>query len=128
MIRSGIAVVLVVLLALFGYFLLTDTSKRTRGEKAKDAAVRVGDTVVDQSVAAAVRGALFGEFKQDARFLHVYRTDGKVLIYGLLPNTLSVEDVTTVACKVPGVEQVEVLVRSRPAYVVAGGSGTDAGP
>lgn len=128
MIRSGIAVVLVVLLALFGYFLLTDTSKRTRGEKAKDAAVRVGDTVVDQSVAAGVRVALLGEFKHDARFLHVYHADGNVLVYGLLPATLSVEDVTAVVRKVPGVKQVEVLVRSRPAHVVAGGDGTAAEP
>jgi osmotically-inducible protein OsmY len=128
MIRSGIAVVLVVLLGLFGYFLLTDTSGRTRGEKAKDAAVRVGDTVVDQSVAAAVRVALLGKFKHDARFLHVYHADANILVYGLLPATVSVEDVTAVARKVPGVEQVEVLVRARPAYVGAEGSGADAEP
>ena len=128
MIRSVIAVVLVILLALFGYFLLTDRTGRTSSEKAKDAAVRVGDTVVDQSVAAAVRVALLGEFKHDARFLHVYHTDGNVLIYGLLPDTLRLDDVTAVARKVPGVEQVEVLVRFRPGYVVSGPAGTGTEP
>ena len=128
MIRSAIAIFLVVLLALFGYFLLTDSSERTRGEKAKDAAARVGDTVMDQSVGGLVSGALLAEFKREARFLHVHYDDGQVVIYGLMPDTLSVEDVAAVARKVPGVEQVEVLVRSRPAHLAGGGSGTDAGP
>jgi hypothetical protein len=128
MIRTGAAVGLLGVLALFGYFLLSDSSQRTRTEKAKDAAVRVGDTLVDQGVAAAVRARLVSEFKHDARFLHVYHDDGRTLIYGLLPDALSPADLAAAARAVAGVEEVDVLVQPRPADVPAAPPAPSGGP
>ncbi len=118
MIRAGVAVVLIGLVGLFGYFYLTDRSGTTKSDKARNAAVQVGDVVVDEGIAELVRVRLTTEFGLErTRYLHVWHDNGKVLVYGLAPETLAAEQIRTEAAKVPGVSSVEVLVQARPAYL-----------
>jgi osmotically-inducible protein OsmY len=118
MIRSGIAVVAVGLVGLFGFYFLTDSSERSHADKAKDAALQVGDTVRDKGVAGLVQVRLATQFGLDAtRFLHVYYDEGRVVVYGMAPESLDLEKLRTEVSKVSGVSEVEVLVNTRPAYI-----------
>lgn len=118
MIRSAVVLAAVCLLGLFGYFYMNDSSGRTNKQKAKDAVVHVGDTVRDQGVASLVSVRLTSKFGLEAtRFLHTYYDDGHVLVYGLLPQTVSADAVRDEAGKVVGVKQVDVVVSPPPAFV-----------
>lgn len=128
MIRSGIAIVALGLLGLFGYFFIQNEGSGTNKEKAKQAAVQVGDTVRDKSVAGLVSVRLTSKFGIEAtRFLHTHFDEGRAVVYGLVPADLTPEAVQAEAASVVGVRQVEVLVAPRPDYVAPlGGSGVDA--
>ena len=120
MMRSGLAIVALGLLALFGYFFMTSSREQSGAERVKQAAVQVGDTVVDQGVAGLVRGRLATTFGLDgARFLHVHFDQGRVLIYGLLPPEVSAEELAAVVREVPKVDEVDVQAMARPAYLNA---------
>jgi hypothetical protein len=117
MIRSLLAFLALGLLALFGYFFVT-TGTGTGSERARQAAVRVGDTVVDESLAGVVRARLAATYGFDgARFLHIHNDNGKILIYGLLPPGARPDDLVAAARSVPGVAAVDVQVLERPAYL-----------
>jgi hypothetical protein len=117
----------VCLLGLFGYFFLSNNSAQSNKEKAKSAAVQLGDTVRDQGVAGLVGVRLKSKFGLEAtRFLHTYFDEGRVLVYGLLPESVSAESVREQAAKVVGVTEVEVLVAVRPAFVDGAAAPADA--
>lgn len=120
MVRTGLAIVALGLLGLFGYFFVTASNRQSNAERAKEAMGQVGDTVRDQGVAGLVRARLATSLGIDgARFLHVYFDEGKVLIYGLLPPGVSEEELVAPVRVLPGVEQVEVRVVARPEYAHA---------
>ena len=86
MVRTGLAIVAIGLLALFGYFYVTSPAEQGGAERAKGAAAHVGDVVVDQGLAGLVRARLTTAFGLEAaRYLHVRADDGHVLVYGLRP-------------------------------------------
>ena len=118
MFKTGFAVAGISLVLLFGYFYVTNNSDAPQSEKAKQAALDVGDAVRDKGVAGLVDVRLKSKFGLDAtRFLHVYYDDGRVLLYGLVPESISAEALAAQADEVPGVDSVDVLVQPRPAYV-----------
>ena len=118
MIKSGLAVVVLGALALGGYFYLADTSERSRSEKAKHAAFDVGDAVRDKGVAGMVDARLKLKFGLDAtRFLHAYYDEGRVVLYGLVPEGVEWQTLVDEAARVPGVTTVELLVQPRPEYI-----------
>ncbi len=118
MLRSLVGLVLLAGAATFAYFFFTNPPAATTGERARKALSDTGEAVVDQGLAAAVHVRLASGAGVDAaRFLHVYNHDGSVVVYGLLPGSLTAEQLTTWAREVPGVKQVEVLVVPRPAHV-----------
>ena len=127
MFKTGFAIGGVSLVLLFGYFYATNKSDAPQVEKAKQAALDVGDAVRDKGVAGLVDVRLKSKFGLDAtRFLHVYYDEGRVLLYGLVPEGLDVETLASQADQVPGVETVDVIVQPRPAYVGSPQSGTGA--
>jgi hypothetical protein len=118
MVKSGIAVVAVGLLALFGYFYAANRGEVSRAEKAKQAAADVGDAVRDKGVAGLVDVRLKTKFGLDAtRFLHAYYDEGHVVLYGLLPAGVDQQLLVDEAAKVPGVSTVELLIQPRPDYI-----------
>jgi osmotically-inducible protein OsmY len=120
MVKSGIAMVLVGGLVLFGYFYATSRTELSRTEKAKQAAKDVGDAVRDKGIASLVQGRLLTKFGLDAtRFLHAYYDEGRVVVYGLVPAELDQQALIDEAAQVPGVSQVQLLVHPRPAYIAA---------
>ena len=127
MIRTGLAIVALGLLAVFGYFFVTASGQRGQAERAKHAAVETKDAVVDQSVAGFVRARLATKYGLDgARFLHVYFDEGRVLVYGLLPPNATAEQIAAEADEVPGVRDAEVRALPRPEYLaVPHRAGTD---
>jgi hypothetical protein len=129
MLRTGLAVIALGLLALFGYFFVMSSPQHTSTERAKQAAVQVSDTLKDQGVAGLVWAALAKSYGADgARFLHVYYNDGRTLIYGFLPNGATADSLAAVARLVPGVKDVDVQVLPRPAYLNPPVAGETAGP
>lgn len=117
MIRSILAFTALGLLALFGYFFVTSQQPSGK-ERAREAAANVGDTVVAEGVAGLVRARLLTTLGYDvARFLHVHNDNGRVLVYGLLPDDVRVEDVIHQARQAPGVTTVDVQVMPRPEYL-----------
>ncbi|MGE0482436.1 MAG: BON domain-containing protein [Phycisphaerae bacterium] len=118
MIRSLFALACLGLLGLFAFFYFNDGSGRAAKERALDAARHVGDTVKDEGIALAVRTRITSVFGFEAgRFLQVYYNDGRVLVYGLVPPEVTAEALAADVRRVPGVQDVEVLVHARPAYV-----------
>ena len=118
MLKTGFAVTGVGLLVLFGYFYATNTSDAPQTEKAKQAALDVGDAVRDKGVAGLVDVRLKSKLGLDAtRFLHVFYDEGRVLLYGLVPAEVDVQALANEADQVPGVTAVDVLVQTRPEYV-----------
>jgi len=118
MIRSGVAMVAVGLLGLFGFYFLTDSSQRSPADKAKDAAIQVGDIVRDKGVAGLVQVRLVSRFGVEAtRFLHAYYDEGRLVLYGMVPESLDLEALRSEAAKVSGVAEVEMLVHARPAFI-----------
>ena len=118
MIRTCLVVFVLGLLGLFGYFIVTAPGDQSGAERAKGAALQVGDVVVDQGVAGLVHARLTASLGlETARFLHVHADDGRVLIYGLLPPSVSSEDLAERARSVPGVKRVDVQVLPRPGYL-----------
>ncbi|MBU0637785.1 MAG: hypothetical protein KKB50_02895 [Planctomycetes bacterium] len=116
MIRSGLAVAVLALLGLFGYYFVSDRGDKSGTDKAKDAIAQVGDTVVDRGVAGLVQVRLATTFGlQATQFLHVHHNEGHVLIYGLLPENLTEQAIVAEAQGVPGVKDVSVLFQPRPA-------------
>lgn len=132
MMRSGVTVVAVGLVGLFGYYFLTDHSGQSNKQKAKNAAVQVGDAVRDKGVATLVSARLTAKFGMDAmRFVHTYYDDGHALVYGLVPASVTADALGEEAAKVVGVKQVDVLVQPRPALIDAPGEAeqqSEAGP
>ena len=122
MLRSAVAFVAIMLALSVGYYMYLDSSERTTVAKARVAAERVGEKVVDQGVAGLVKVQLGKELGIDAaRFLHVHRDRGLTLIYGLLPDSIDADRVRAVAAEVPGVKSIEVRVmpRERPSEPVS---------
>lgn len=115
MIRS---VVLTVILAgggLFGYYFLTDRSERPNGDKARDAAVQVGDAAKDTGAAVLVQARLTARFGMDAmRYLHVRYDDGAVVVYGLAPRHVAADALVETVRAIPGVTSVQALIHELP--------------
>lgn len=110
------------LLGLFGYFYFTGDKTKPKTERAQEAAVQVGETVRDRSVAGMVSVQLASTLGTGpSRFLHVFFEDGHALVYGLVPETVASEDVAAIARGVPGVRSVKVLVHPLPADVTGEG-------
>ena len=129
MMRSGVTVVAVGLVALFGYYFVTDHSGQSGKQKAKNAAMQVGDAVRDKGVATLVSARLTAKFGIDAmRFVHTYYDDGHALVYGLVPAGLKAEALGPEAAKVVGVKQVDVLVQPRPDFVAGSGHSASEAP
>jgi hypothetical protein len=119
MIKSGVAVAALGGLVLLGYFYASNRAPITRTEKVKQAALDVGDAVRDKSVAGLVDVRLKTKFGLDAtRFLHAHYDEGRVVIYGLVPADFDPQALQAEASEVPGVDAVEVLVQTRPDFVV----------
>ncbi len=119
--RGGFALVVLLLLGLFGYFYATGSGARGSAERARGAAAQVGGVVVDEGVAGLVKVRLAADFGYDnTRFLHVWHEGGRVLVYGLAPATLDTQQVRADVEKIPGVSSADVLVQPMPAYVAAG--------
>jgi hypothetical protein len=115
MVKSGVAIAVVGGLVLFGYFYTTSRKDLPRTERAKQAAVDVGDAVRDKGVASLVQGRLVTKFGLDAtRFLHAYYDEEHVVLYGLVPADVDQQALKDEAAKVPGVTTVELLVQLRP--------------
>lgn len=129
MIRSGIAVVGLGLIGLFGYYYFTDPSQRDSGEKAKSAAISVGDTVRDKGVASLVELRLKSKFGLEAtRFVHAFYDNGRVLIYGVIPPQLTPETLVSEAQQVPGVREAEAVLGATPAFAIPAPSPAPAEP
>jgi hypothetical protein len=120
MIKSGIAVGVLALTGLFVYFYTANPADVSRSDKAKQAAIGVGDAVRDKGVAGLVDVRLKTKFGLEAtRFLHTHYDEGKVIVYGLAPSDADLQGLHDEAAKVPGVIAVEVLVQPRPDYINA---------
>jgi len=118
MIKSGIAVAAVALAGLFVYFYAANSAEVSRSDKAKQAAIEVGDAVRDKGVAGLVDMRLKTKFGLDAtRFLHTYFDEGNVVVYGLVPADTDLQLLHDEAAKVPGVAAVELLIQTRPDYI-----------
>jgi len=118
MVKSGIATVIVGAAVLFGYFYFTNRSNAPRSEKARQAAVEVGDAVRDKGVAGLVEARLLTKFGLEAtRFLHAYYDAGRVVVYGLVPPEIAPQALADEAARVPGVASVELLVQPRPEHL-----------
>lgn len=118
MVKSGIMVVLLGGLGLFGYFYATSSDQTSKGARAKQAVRDVGDAVRDKGVAEMVELRLKAKFGLDAtRFVHAYFDDGRVVVYGLAPAAVDSAMLSAEAAKVPGVKAVETLVQARPDYI-----------
>ena len=118
MIRAGVGIIGIGLLGLFGYYFLADHTPQTNLEKAKGAAIQVGDTVRDKGVASLVDVRLKSRFGMEAtRFLHVYYDAGRIVVYGMAPADMDPAALSAEAASAPGVDEVEVFVTPRPAYV-----------
>lgn len=118
MVKTGLAIAVVGGLVLFGYFYAANRGQISRTEKAKQAALDVGDAVRDKGVAGLVDVRLKAKFGLDAtRFLHAYYDDGRVLLYGLVPAEVDQQALIDEATRVPGVSVVGLLVQIRPDYI-----------
>lgn len=118
MVKTSLAVVVVGLVGLFGYFYLANSAESTRSEKAKQAAKDVGDAVRDRGVAGLVDVRLTTKYGLDAtRFLHAHYDEGRVVVYGLVPAGVDLQELADEAARVPGVTEVELLVHPRPDYI-----------
>jgi hypothetical protein len=118
MIKSGIAVAVVALAGLFVYFYAANPADVSRSDKAKQAAIEVGDAVRDEGVAGLVDVRLKAKFGLDAtRFLHTYFDEGRLVVYGLAPAGMDLQLLHDEAAKVPGVATVELLIQTRPDYI-----------
>lgn len=118
MIRSALLFSFVILLALFGYFFLNEPQNKPGEERARQAALRVGDLVLEEGQAGVIRMNIVANYGIDAaRFLHVYCNNGRVLIYGLAPEGVTPDALVQIARQIPNAQQVEVLVLPRPGYV-----------
>lgn len=118
MIRSVFLFSFVILLALFGYFFLNEPQNKPGEERARQAALRVGDLVLEEGQAGVIRMNIVANYGVDAaRFLHVYCNNGRVLIYGLAPEGVTPDALVQIARQIPNAQQVEILVSPRPAYV-----------
>jgi hypothetical protein len=119
MVKTSLAILVVAGIGLFGYFYLSNPEPDlTPSEKAKQAAVDVGDAVRDKGVASLVEGRLVAQFGLDAtRFVHVHFDEGRALIYGLVPANIAPQALADEAAQVPGVTSVELLAHPRPDYI-----------
>lgn len=118
MVKPTIAIVLVAGVVLFGYFFARNRADLSGTDRAKQAAIDVGDAVRDTGVAGLIRGRLVTKFGFEAtRFVHAYYDAGRVVLYGLVPAEVAPQDLADEAAQVPGVNQVELLVQPRPDYI-----------
>lgn len=118
MIKSGLAVTVLALAGLFVYFYTSRSDEVGRCDRAKQAALDVGDAVRDKGVAGLVDMRLKTKFGLDAtRFVHTHYNDGNVLVYGLVPADVDPQLLHDEAAQVPGVATVELLVQPRPDYI-----------
>lgn len=118
MVKSGVVLVLVAGLGLFGYFFATNSGEKNKADRAKQAARDVGDAVRDKGVAELVEMRLKTKFGFDAtRLVHVFYDDGRAVVYGLAPAAVDPAALTAEAAKVPGVRAVETLVQVRPDHI-----------
>ncbi len=118
MIKSGLAVTAVALAGLFVYFYTSRSEGVSRSDKAKQAALDVGDAIRDKGVAGLVDMRLKTKFGLDAtRFVHTHYNEGNVLVYGLVPANVDLQLLHDEAAKVPGVAAVELLIQLRPDYI-----------
>lgn len=122
MIRAAVAVVALGLLGLFGYYFVTDTAEQNTGEKAKDAAVRVADTVRDTGVVGLINARIKSRFGiEDTRFVHAYFDNGRAVIYGLLPAEVSSDDLLEEVRGTPGVNAVDQFLTPLPDFLAGSG-------
>lgn len=115
MFKAVVATTLLTGVGLFGYFYFTDRSDASAAEKARRAAGHVGNVVVDQGIAAGVSALLKANLGTgQARFLHVFNDDGRVVVYGMADAGLSDEAIAEIAAKFPGVKKVDVRLVQLP--------------
>lgn len=120
MIRSAVLVLILVVAGLFGWFYVRSDSTQDSGRRARDAAGEIGDVVMDKGMAGLVHARLVTKLGyESAAFLHVYHDDGRVIVYGLLPETVDPQVVIEEVSSTPGVKAVELLVQPRPAGMVS---------
>jgi|GEM_PF-2605251 len=118
MIKSGIAVTTLAAAGLFVFFFASNSDDVGNADKAKQAALDVGDAVRDKGVAGLVDLRLKTKFGFEAtRFLHAYFDQGAVVVYGMAPESLDSEAIRAEAAKTPGVDAAEVLIHPRPASI-----------
>lgn len=118
MIRSLLTLVLLAGLAAFGYFYFSGGSGGSQSDRLADAARQTGDAAMDQGLSMLVKTRLATAVGLSlSRFLHVWSDNGKVLVYGLLPEGVSPELIRSAVRGLPGVTEVDVRVAARPAYV-----------
>jgi hypothetical protein len=105
--------------ALFALFFFRGTPELDSTQRAQEAAREVGQVVVDQGVAGLVKARLVQKFGlEPTGFVHVHHQEGRVLIYGLLPESITQDSILSEALAVPGVKSAEVLTQPRPEHVV----------
>ncbi len=112
--RKVMAVGVVALLGLFGFYYMKNQGGGTAEEKAKSALQQVADKVRDTGLASLVKTKLVANFGEKARFLHVFYDEGTVVVYGLYPATLTSDEIYGIASKVRGVETCQVIVSPLP--------------
>lgn len=118
MIRSLLTLVLLAGLAAFGYFYFSGGSGGSQSDRLADAARQTGDAAMDQGLSMLVKTRLTTAVGFSlARFLHVWSDNGKVLVYGLLPEGVSPELVRSAVRGLPGVTEVDVRIATRPTYL-----------
>lgn len=116
--RKVMAVAVVGLLGLFGFYYAKNTSGGTAEDKAKSALQQVADTMRDTGLATLVKSKLVANFGERARFLHTFYDEGTIVVYGLYPDGLTSDDIYGIASKVRGVETCQVIVSPLPAVAV----------
>lgn len=125
MIKGVAGTVVLALVGLFGYYYLTNSSGKSGQDRAKEAGLHVLDTAKDTAAGGAIKTRITAALGMDAaRLLHVWYDDGRVIVYGLAPAGIDEARIRSLVGDVPGLQSVEILVQTRPDYVVIGGAGS----
>jgi hypothetical protein len=111
MIRKLLGLVVLAGAVLFGWYFFTDNTLRTNKEKAKDAAGQVVEAFKDAGVEGLVKTTLLQTFGyENSRYLHTTNDNGHIVVYGMAPPAVNVQQLTQAVHKVSGVVDVEVSV------------------
>ena len=120
--RKVMSILVIGLLGLFGFYYMKNTGDGTAEEKAKSAFGQVVDKVRDTGVASLVKTKLVANHgTEKTRFLHAFYDDGQILVYGLVPESLTGDQIFEIASKVKGVQGTQVIVSPLPDFAAAQG-------